>query len=445
MASIDIIEHLSNCTQTNVKESNGYYLDLTITANDGYIFHEDDMPRLVYKRNDGTKYDFNLNASTLSSDKKKIYTDSVFIKGGVSDFNLYATAYSEAKTITITQTLSNCTSNAPTTINVGETLNVVLTANSNTKFDKDKVIPHFSYYNESLDRIDKPLLIADDGLSASGSVVVGNWSNFTIVGDAYPVSVIGGDYGAINVYIVTIDNLNEFATKRFFKEVSTDPTTGNVIYDKIDLGAYVNKIIRIYTNIGSSSTDVIRCGNYNTNISCLQPNTDKITLDFGNITIPQHNENSVDYQNDIKLFLPFSGFVTIPNEYVGKTINLQYVINVLTGNGSALISSDNSIFQIEQIEAKNNILYLSQDTESKTIGSDEWNERLYYGLEPYILFRWYDSAPDSVNNERQIKNINDLTKGFYKVIEIENINNENIPYMDYNNIVNILQGGFYVE
>lgn len=118
---------------------------------------------------------------------------------------------------------------------------------------------------------------------------------------------MGEQYGAINVYLVTLDELAEFSAKRFFKKTGTDPSTGAPIYENIDLGAYVNKIRRIYTNIGASSTDVIRCGNYNTGVSCHQPAQDKITLDFGTAVVPAHNEDNTDYESEIQIFCRLQG------------------------------------------------------------------------------------------------------------------------------------------
>ena len=273
---------------------------------------------------------------------------------------------------------------------------------------------------------------------------MGDWYYFRIVGDAYPVTVVGGKYGAVNVYLVTIDNLDEFSKKRYFRVTGTDPQTGASIYENVDLGDYVNKIIRIYTHIKASTTDVIRCGNYNTNISCFQPSTDKITLDFGNVTIPNHNKNSVDFESDVQIFLPFLGFVNISNEYTGKTINLQYVINVVTGNGSALFSCDGVIFQVEKVEPRNNILYLSQNTESKTIGSDDWNERLFYGIEPYVLVKWYNSVGDGLNNDRKRGNIGSFT-GFSRFDDVEPISTKEMLTDEQKQIYALLNGGVYVE
>lgn len=205
----------------------------------------------------------------------------------------------------ISTDLSNCTANEdlPQYVKDGETVNVTLTANDGTEFDTEQSTPQFDYKNASGFYQTQDLTISSDKKKATGSIQVNtNWSDFEVIGSAYPVTVVGEQYGAINVYLVTLDELAEFSGKRFFKETGTDPSTGAPIYENIDLGAYVNKIRRVYTNIGASSTDVIRCGNYNTGVSCHQPAQDKITLDFGTAVVPAHNEDNTDYESEIQIF-----------------------------------------------------------------------------------------------------------------------------------------------
>ena len=369
--------------------------------------------------------------------------------GDWEDFTIRGKAYTQptpVKKVEVTTNLSNCTANAdlPKEVELGQTLRVTLTANENTKFDATKSTPYFSYQDEHLDFKTQNLTISADNRTATGEIVMGDWDLFTIEGEAYPVAVVGAKYGAVNVYLVSNDNLNEFSTKRFFRVTGTDPETGAAIYENVDLGDYVNKIVRIYTPIKASSTDVIRCGNYNTNISCYQPETDKITLDFGDITIPNHNKNNVDFESVVQLFLPFLGFVSLSNDYIGKTINLQYVINVLTGNASALISCDGVIFQVEETEPKTNVLYLSQNTESKTIGGDDWNERLFYGIEPYVLLKWFNSLGEGLNNDRKSGNIGSFT-GFSRFDDVEPISAENMLIEEQKQIYDLLGSGVYVE
>ncbi|UWG72938.1 MAG: hypothetical protein [Bacteriophage sp.] len=349
--------------------------------------------------------------------------------------------------VEISTNLSNCTANEdlPQYVKYGETVNVTLTANDGTEFDTEKSTPKFYYVNESGYPQTQDLTISSDKKTATGSIQVNtNWKDFAVIGSAYPVTVVGEQYGAINVYLVTLDELAEFSAKRFFKDSGTDPSTGAPIYENIDLGAYVNKIRRVYTNIGASSTDVIRCGNYNTGVSCHQPAQDKITLDFGTAVVPAHNEDNTDYESEIQIFLPFAGFVNLNNNYAGKTIALQYVINVVTGNGVALLSCDGVVFQVEETEPSSEIIYLSPSTQVKTVGGDDWNEMLYYGLEPYIYCKWYESASNGRNNDRQTGILGDF-RGFNVFDDVTPIHTAEMLAEEQEMIYTALSDGVYIE
>lgn len=349
--------------------------------------------------------------------------------------------------IEISTNLSNCAANEdlPQYVKDGETVNVTLTANEGTEFDTEQSTPQFYYENASGFPQTKDLTISSDKKTATGSIQVNtNWSDFAIIGSAYPVAVVGEQYGAINVYLVTLDELTEFSGKRFFKETGTDPVTGAPIYENIDLGAYVNKIRRVYTNIGASSTDVIRCGNYNTGVSCHQPAQDKITLDFGTAVVPAHNEDNTDYESEIQIFLPFAGFVTLNTDYAGKTIGLQYVINVVTGNGVALLSCNGVVFQVEETEPSSEIIHLSPSTQVKTVGGDDWNEMLYYGLEPYIYCKWYESASNGRNNDRQTGIVGDF-RGFNVFDDVTPIHTAEMLTEEQEMIYTALSDGVYIE
>lgn len=350
--------------------------------------------------------------------------------------------------IMIEPSLSNCYADPelPEHLFEGDTLSVVLKANPNTAFDDtgEMKIPVFSYQDETGYYQNKPLTVSEDKQTATGQILLGDYQSMGVVAEAYPVAVVGEQYGAINVYLVTLDELAEFSGKRFFKETGTDPSTGAPIYENIDLGAYVNKIRRVYTNIGASSTDVIRCGNYNTGVSCHQPAQDKITLDFGTAVVPAHNEDNTDYESEIQIFLPFAGFVTLNTGYAGKTIALQYVINVVTGNGVALLSCNGVVFQVEETEPSSEIIYLSPSTQVKTVGGDDWNEMLYYGLEPYIYCKWYESASNGRNNDRQTGILGDFI-GFNVFDDVTPIHTAEMLTDEQEMIYTALSDGVYIE
>ncbi|UWG69244.1 MAG: hypothetical protein [Bacteriophage sp.] len=349
--------------------------------------------------------------------------------------------------VSIESNLSNCHADPPLPefLRYGEPLNVTIKANENTAFDTEQSTPSFSYYNEEGYPTKQDLTVSGDKKTATGSIVLQNgWYDFSVNAQAYPVAVVGEQYGAINVYLVTLDELAEFSKKRFFKETGNDPETGAPIYENIDLGAYVNKIRRVYTDIGASSTDVIRCGNYNTGVSCHQLAQDKITLDFGTAVVPAHNEDNTDYESEIQIFLPFAGFVNLNNAYAGKTIGLQYVINVVTGNGVALLSCNGVVFQVEKTEPSSEIIHLSPSTQVKTVGGDDWNEMLYYGLEPYIYCKWYESSSNGRNNDRQTGILGDF-RGFNVFDDVTPIHTAEMLTEEQEMIYTALSDGVYIE
>ena len=349
--------------------------------------------------------------------------------------------------IMIEPSLSNCYADPeiPEHLFEGDTLSVVLKANPNTAFDDTgkMKIPVFSYQDEQGNHQNKPLTVSEDKQTATGQILLGDYQSMGVVAEAYPVTVVGEQYGAINVYLVTLDELAEFSGKRFFKETGADPSTG-APPENIDLGAYVNKIRRVYTNIGASSTGVIRCSNYNTGVSCHQPAQDKITLDFGTAVVPAHNEDNTDYESEIQIFLPFAGFVNLNTDYAGKTIALQYVINVVTGNGVALLSCNGVVFQVEETEPSSEIIYLSPSTQVKTVGGDDWNEMLYYGLEPYIYCKWYESASNGRNNDRQTGILGDF-RGFNVFDDVTPIHTAEMLTEEQEMIYTALSDGVYIE
>lgn len=436
---------VNNITNT-LKEEHTYEGDvatITVESNHSPRYRFID-PKASYKSTDGQQKTVDMEVEVLSyySLAKVTITDldptgPVTLTGRFIDV------------AHITANLTNCYADPPLPdwLQFGETLNINIKANPNTEFhpydETEKPTLTWQDGNGSYQYMD--LTVSEDKQTATGTKVLdAGLSNFAVNADALPVAVVGEQYGAINVYLVTLDELAEFSGKRFFKETGTDPSTGVPVYENIDLGAYVNKIRRVYTDIGASSADVIRCGNYNTGVSCLQPAQDKITLDFGTAAVPAHNEDNTDYESEIQIFLPFAGFVNLNNAYAGKTIALQYVINVVTGNGVALLSCNGVVFQVEETGPSSEIIYLSPSTQVKTVGGDDWNEMLYYGLEPYIYCKWYESASNGRNNDSQTGILGDF-RGFNVFDDVAPIHTAEMLTEEQEMIYTALSDGVYIE
>lgn len=408
---------------------------LTITVKTPYyISARLDNPQVHYTNTSGEPITQDMQVQSTST---RVTATAVITDLG-GDYSVTVTG-TYIRTLPLTKSLTNCTSKEPLPdyVDFDSLITVELDANPNTEFHTDETT-YLSVKTRIGGReIKTPFTISGDKKKATISYQLensGDYSRVNIVGECFPVEVVGKQYGSINVYLVTLDNLKEFAAKRYF-------TDGG---ENVDLGEYVNRIKRIYTDITPFSTDVIRCGNFNTGVSCQQPAQDKITLDFGTAVVPAHNEDNTDYESEIQLFLPFAGFVNLNNDYAGKTIALQYVINVVTGNGVALLSCDGVVFQVEETEPSSEIIYLSPSTQVKTVGGDDWNEMLYCGLEPYIYCKWYESASNGRNNDRQTGILGDF-RGFNVFDDVTPIHTAEMLTEEQEMIYTALSDGVYIE
>ena len=408
---------------------------LTITVKTpSYISARLDKPQVHYTNTGGEPITQDMQVQSTST---RVTATAVITDLG-GDYSVTVTG-TYIRTLPLTKSLTNCTSKEPLPdyVDFDSLITVELDANPNTEFHTDGTTYLSVTTRIGGRKIKTPFTISSDKRKATISYQLansGNYSRVDIVGECFPVEVVGKQYGSINVYLVTLDNLKEFAAKRYF-------TDGG---ENVDLGEYVNRIKRIYTDITPFSSDVIRCGNFNTGVSCQQPAQDKITLDFGTAVVPAHNEDNTDYESEIQLFLPFAGFVNLNNDYAGKTIALQYVINVVTGNGVALLSCDGVVFQVEETEPSSEIIYLSPSTQVKTVGGDDWNEMLYYGLEPYIYCKWYESASNGRNTDRQTGIVGDF-RGFNIFDDVTPIHTAEMLAEEQEMIYAALSDGVYIE
>lgn len=442
---MDITNNIENTT-VSVDVLGTFSATVTVTADDGYKITE---AIIAYTNGNGYARSEDMD---ISEDGKTATFSSTDIDTTARTTTVRGTTEADGggggtETITITQSLSNCqpVGEIPAEMEAGGTLDVTIQANDNCLFDTEQSTPHFAYISETGYPRTQNLTVSSDNKTATGQITLeSGWTGFSIVAEAYPQSVIGANYGSINVYKVTLDNLDEFAKQRFFKEETTD-SEGNTTYEDIDLGSYVNRIKRIYTDIATSSTDVLRCGNYNTGIAVEQPATDTVTIDFGEVEIPAHNGDNTDYESTVQLFLPFSGFVDISNEYAGKAVSLEYVINVVTGGGVAKLSYEGVVFHLEEITPSSNIIYRTAREDSlQTVGSDEWDEVLFYGLEPYIYCRWYNSLTPGRNNEQKRAKIGSCS-GFNRFANVDVISTPEMLTEEQETIYTALANGVYVE
>lgn len=417
---LTITNHVSGTVATYVQ--NGENFDITLTGNTDGSYSV--VPVVSYKNESGkeTTGEMNVNGKTATFSVPVATNETVTITGTF-------TPETPQKDVPVTYTLTNCTvSPQPQTVKTGSTLNLTVTPLANYNLDSCNLI-----WNDGT---------KDVTISVTGGVisfpVPDSCVSINVKAVASIITPVGRNYGAINVYCVTLDNLDAFSKQRFFE--IKDDTQG--IYEEVNLGIFVNRIKRIFTNVPVSGTDSLRCGNYNTGITVQTPEKDVILLDFGDVTLTGLNGDSEDYNAQISVFIPCRGFVAVDSKYIGKTVNLSIKVNVITGDAVAFLSSDGVIFQLESFSLSRDVIYKTGTTELNIIGGTQWDEQILYGLEPYVIITQNTTINKPVNNTQESVTIGDV-KG-YAQFENVDLNTVNLLVDEYNTIISELENGVYL-
>lgn len=417
---LTITNHVSGTSVNYVQ--NGENFDITLTGNTDGSYTV--VPVVSYRNESGaeTTGNMNVNGKIATFSVPVATNETVTITGTF-------TPETPQKDVPVTYALTNCTvSPQPQTVKTGSTLYLTVTP--------------FTNYN-----LDLCNLIWNDGTKDSTISVTGGTIMFPVPDSCVSISVkavasiitpVGRNYGAINVYCVTLDNLDAFSKQRFFE--IKDDTQG--IYEEVNLGIFVNRIKRIFTNVPVSGTDSLRCGNYNTGITVQTPEKDVILLDFGDVTLTGLNGDSEDYNAQISVFIPCRGFVAIDSKYIGKTVNLSFKVNVITGDAVAFLSCDGIVFQLESFSLSRDVIYKTGTTELNIIGGTQWDEQILYGLEPYVIITQNTTINKPVNNTQESVTIGDVTG--YAQFENVDLNTVNLLVDEYNIIISELENGVYL-
>ena len=319
-----------------------------------------------------------------------------------------------------------------------ETVSATLTANDGTYF---KTVPQMQYTSgNTVDNTIYDFTVSGDKKTATITQKIEfskesvELATISFVGSTVPEKVVTG-YGSINVYSVNDSILNQFSKARF------QSATGeaSLAYDT-DLGDYVNKLHKVFCDVGEVTETTIKCGNYDTLIKAESVNSPVVTIDFGNVILPVNNSDSSDFNATVKVFVPFKGFVAVDADFIGKTLNLKYDVDLVTGDGCYKISVGDVIISQDVVKVSSDVIYkTSKNMNLATIGSSNFSTDYLKGLKPFVVMKYYEPLQDRYNNDNSVKVLSDVT-GFakFKDITLPNIDCLN---SEYNEIVSLLSKG----
>ena len=400
---------------------------LTVTANDGYKFETaptatsgtgliDGRSETGVLSDNGKVATFNLlsddNGHPFSKDSEITLSGSVVLEGYTINNTIEHTTYSVS----------------------GDTLTV--TADNGYKFEVAPTADNNDSATSLMDRRSATGVLSDGGkvatfnlLSDDGGHSFQKEYTITLKGSVVADVAYSGFYGSINVYELTNDNLKQFAEQRFSKTSE-------------DLGKYVTNLFRIFCPVGETIDAVITTGDVNTGIQAKTPKSDIVVLNFGDVTIPFHNNDLSDYNSNIQMFLPFVGFVNIEPTYIGKAINLNYEVNVITGEAVVKLTTDGITFSVYDCNVSSALIYKTSDYD--IVGDTGFSSRFMYGLKPFVKVVWRQSMNEYVNNDDCERTVIGSITGFARITECE-INTSQMTSDEKQMIENQLKYGIFIN
>lgn len=453
--TITITQNTTNCTTnapTTIAETDTA-LNVTATAASGYRF--DTAPIIQFLNSDlvidedgnPAQYNFTIANDKLTANISINFPTLVDLTN-VTSITITATAAAIPETIAVTTIVTNCVlTGIPQNVYADTVLNLTATANNGYEFEKE---PYLEFSDSDGNPIFLAFTLASDNLTATLTADLGNYqltgvNTISITATAAAVVPYSDKYGTINVYKVTTDNLAAFAAQRFFKE-RYDGTDTSGYFESVDLGNFVHSVKRFYCNVGETTAETLKCGNYNTQIAVQTPLNDNINIDCGTVTIPHKNNDNIDYNAQITLFLPFIGNVNLSVDYIGKTINLVYICNLITGNTIAKLTCNGILIDTYECNLCNDLIYkTSQKIETvKTAGTIDFNLQILKGLQPFAILKYYQSENKKLYNADCLRGVISGYIGYLEITEITNFNNSTITENEKRLLFDELQTGVII-
>lgn len=416
--NVNIVNNIDNQnTQLNYDLIND---DLHISLSGLLTDYEFYDPKVIF---DNTEIDGVINENT-----------AIFIVENADLTKTYTITGKYLYTITVEYVINNCIV-TPLNLKVNNSTVITITATPNEYFIFEKQ----PYLRLKTITGYQDINFVDGELTFDFSTVE-NFENLThiiVYSNAIVDNSVIDKYGSVYLYIVSNENLTDFAKIRF--ETVTSGGTSR----EIDKGIYIKSLKRIYLNNIFTVDNNIRLGNYVTDIIAKSVINDTITLNPGNIIIPSYSNNATDFQNEYNLFLPFYGFYKIDNSFVGKTLNVEYICNLINGLAIITLKADNYIIDKLECNITTDILYETTDkTQVRTVGNITNNIANLKGLEPYLNVKYYTDLNQNIYNSDckhdKVKNFS----GFIKCKEIF-FNNPNLKNVE-ELIKNELENGIIV-
>lgn len=272
-----------------------------------------------------------------------------------------------------------------------------------------------------------------------------NWeyqNNFILTMGAVKGEIVETTGGFINIYKADYTNLLKFSNEVIIKTVGG--SSGNM--QSYDVTPYINNLVLLPFNIPSGEKSSIVAGNevFKTQLSTVAENY--LTVDLGEISVPETYKNGYDYYNvKTRLMLPYTNMIELdPKHVINQTISIKYIVNVVNGDTTINLSNADDLFYSEQVNLANEIPFISSARKGsqyavinrlKTVFKNDINQA-------YIIIE----QPTPILNSNYYPTIEKGTlKGYTGNVKVSLLNNMDINSDELNSLQNILKNGVNIK
>ena len=192
----------------------------------------------------------------------------------------------------------------------------------------------------------------------------------------------------------------------------------------------------------SDPTNKIDTGLWSLNAPAREMKDNVLNIDLGTINVIPENNNGFDYNiESIKLYLPLVLPIQIDfQDCYKKPISINYKINLLTGNATINISSNDKIISTFNQNVQTNLQMFSIYN-NKDFGS--LNNSINNGLlAPYIKINYYKPIENLVSYETMEHN---ELSSYTNFIKTRNASVSCGTQEEQQEIENLLNGGIYIK
>ena len=436
-AIIEPVTHIVHYTLANCTSSGEttYYdnsdLVITLTADTGYVFKAENLPRAYW--HSAIQGDNTVNAILQNNGKNAVITVPSGISYDITDDTIEITGTAESEsgnhTHNILYTLSNSTHNDVTQYTDNDTVNIVLTADTDCLFSADNK-PKISYtYIQDNPFAPTVGMTEDFTLSADRKKALFTLSGYTISGDievngvATVQTPVENEYGIVTIYKPTAENLDAISRLRFTIGVDTEglPQVG-------DIAQYISVLKKFYIDIPTTKSEPVKLQNYVlTDVVAPLIENDRMTIDCGSIEVKGLYNNAIDLKAETSIYLPFcNGLNSISTDKImNKIVRLVYEVSLLNGQCVAkLYDTASNVLATFNGDVSIDIPFMS-DWQTAINGKIGNNVQFLYGFIPFIQIK-EQSAIESVYGFKTYKPtmLKNEINGYCEVenIELDGIN-----------------------